>query len=135
MSPIAESLHNHSTKNDGSGHIESARYAEALEDAERLLKYAAEVGTEVDARIRDGVLAARAGRAEGWNETTIANLLESLTKLAAKAETCHRRKSESEQSRLSFYPSSVLDGSHFPCDIYCSVFSRQFRNFGHFRCD
>jgi len=84
MSPVSESVHDHSTKSDGAGHIESARYAEALEDAERLLKYAAEIGTEVDSKIRDGVLAARAAGAEGWDETTIANLLESLTKLAAK---------------------------------------------------
>src|SRR5262245_46577865 len=101
MSPVAESLHNHSNKNGGAEHLESDRYAEALEDAERLLKYAAEIGTEVDASIRDGVLAARTADAEGWNQTTIANLLESLTKLAAKLKpvTADSLKVTSRDSR------------------------------------
>jgi hypothetical protein len=100
MSKVAEAIQNQSIKNDGAGQLECARYAEALEDAERLLKYAAEVGMEVDAGIRDGVLAARAARAEDWNETIVANLLESLTKLAAmlKPVTADSLKASSHDS-------------------------------------
>ena len=100
MSKVAEAIQTLSIKNDGAGQLESARYAEALEDAERLLKYAAEIGTEVDAGIRDGVLAARAARAEDWNETIVASLLESLTKLAAmlKPVTADSLKASSHDS-------------------------------------
>jgi hypothetical protein len=59
-------------------------FHEALEDAERLLKYAAEIGIDVDADTRDHILQARAASGGvGWNEGTVANLLAALTKLAA----------------------------------------------------
>lgn len=57
---------------------------EALQDAERLLKYAAEIGIDVDADTRDHILQARAASCAGWNEETTANLLAALTKLAAQ---------------------------------------------------
>jgi hypothetical protein len=57
-------------------------FKDTLEDAERLLKYAAEAGIEVETDIRNGVLQARAAFNTGWNETTAANLLASLTRLA-----------------------------------------------------
>ena len=60
------------------------RFKDNLEDAERLLKYAAEVGIEIDPDIRSHVLAARTACRTGWNETTVANLLDSFTKLAAR---------------------------------------------------
>jgi hypothetical protein len=57
----------------------------ALEDAERLLKYAAEAGIEIDPNSRDHVLQARtASTAGGWDEATAANLLSALAKLAAR---------------------------------------------------
>jgi hypothetical protein len=59
-------------------------YVEALEDAERLLKYAAESGVAVDDATRDSVLAARATVSDKWDEKTVANLLAGLTKLAAE---------------------------------------------------
>ncbi len=57
-------------------------FLEALQDGERLLKYAAEMGIEVDDKTRSSVLAARAAVTAGWDATTAANLLAALTKLA-----------------------------------------------------
>ncbi len=61
-----------------------AYFTEALEDAERLLKYAAEIGHDVDDTTRNSVLEARAAVTAGWNEKTAANLLAALSKLAAQ---------------------------------------------------
>ena len=60
-----------------------AYFAEALTDAERLLKYAAESGMSVDDATRDSVLQARVASANGWTEQSAANLLTALTTLAA----------------------------------------------------
>ncbi len=59
-------------------------FIEALEDAERLLKYAAEIGIDVGDKTRNSVLEARAAVGRTWNETTIANLLVALTQLATQ---------------------------------------------------
>ncbi len=61
-----------------------AYFDEALQDAERMLKYAAEIGIEIDGDTRSHVLRARAAGNAGWNEQTTANLLAALTKLAAQ---------------------------------------------------
>ncbi len=61
-----------------------AYFDEALRDAERLLKYAAEIGIEVDAGTRDAVLMARSQRHLGWDHETAAKLLAALTWLAAR---------------------------------------------------
>jgi hypothetical protein len=58
-------------------------FNEALEDAERLLKYAAEHGIDVDAGLRDDVLQARATTEQSWDETTAAHVLTALTRLSA----------------------------------------------------
>ena len=58
-------------------------FIEALEDAERLLKYAAEMGVEVDAETRSAVLHARATFASEWSVDTADKLLLALTHLAA----------------------------------------------------
>jgi hypothetical protein len=58
-------------------------FNEALEDAERLLKYAAEQGIEVEQGLRDDVLQARATTEHSWDETTAAHVLTALTKLSA----------------------------------------------------
>ncbi len=58
-------------------------FLDALQDGERLLKYAAEMGVEVDETTRCGILTARAAVTTGWNEATAANLLASLTALAS----------------------------------------------------
>ena len=59
-------------------------YVDTLEDAERLLKYAAESGVAVDDTIRDSILEARVTDSDVWNEKTVANLLAALTRLAAQ---------------------------------------------------
>src|ERR1700690_4009308 len=65
-------------------HGPPAYIGNALCDAEQLLGYAAESGIEVDAGTRDSILRARAAGSAGWDEKTIADLLEALTVLAAK---------------------------------------------------
>ncbi len=59
-------------------------FREALEDAERLLKYAAESGIDIDQDTRDHVLQARSALGQSWDEKTAANLLAALSKLAAR---------------------------------------------------
>jgi hypothetical protein len=61
-----------------------AYFEEALEDAERLLKYSAELGIAIEDDIRDHILQARAASSSGWDEETASNLLAALGKLAAK---------------------------------------------------
>ncbi len=61
-----------------------AYFDAALQDAERLMSYAAEAGIEVNADLRRDILAARHRTSTGWDEQTAANLLTALTKLAAQ---------------------------------------------------
>ncbi len=61
-----------------------AYFGEALEDAERLLKYGAESGIDIDEDTRDHILRGRSAIATGWNEETAANLLAALATLAAR---------------------------------------------------
>jgi hypothetical protein len=61
-----------------------AYFGEALEDAERLLKYAAEIGIGIDDDTRAAILQARAAQSAGWTEEIGAQLLAALTKLAAQ---------------------------------------------------
>jgi hypothetical protein len=65
--------------------VVSRSYLEdALLDAERLLKYAAEIGIDVDQGIRHDVLQARTRRDGVWDEDAAAHLLAALTKLAGQ---------------------------------------------------
>jgi len=59
---------------------------DVLVDAERLLKYAAEVGIEIDQATRDHVLEARTASGAGWSEQTAANLMAAMTTLAARVK-------------------------------------------------
>jgi len=78
-----------------------AYFDEALQDAERMLKYAAEIGVDIDADTRDHVLEARAASGTGWNEEVTANLLAALTKLAAQLRpiTAESLKASSDNTR------------------------------------
>lgn len=58
-------------------------FVDALTDAERLLKYAAETGVAVDGATRAAVLLARSTPVESWTEPITDGLLQSLTTLAA----------------------------------------------------
>jgi hypothetical protein len=60
-----------------------AWFGEALDDAERLLKYTAESGIEIDREVRDHILEARSALTSGWDEQTTANLLAALARLSA----------------------------------------------------
>ena len=61
-----------------------AWFEHALSDAELLMEYAAEIGTAVDADVRDSVLHARATLADGWDEATAARVLTALTTLTSR---------------------------------------------------
>ena len=61
-----------------------AYFDEALKDAERMLKHAAEMGVCIDDRTREHVLQARAASRVGWDKKTTANLLAALTSLAVR---------------------------------------------------
>jgi hypothetical protein len=81
----APSIQNESEADQASDNAGSPGYfLEALEDAERLLKYAAESGVHVDADMRSAILRARTLYPDRWTEEVAANLLLALTGLAAK---------------------------------------------------
>ncbi|HEY6412397.1 MAG TPA: hypothetical protein VIX42_01840 [Edaphobacter sp.] len=61
-----------------------AYFNDALCDAERLLKYAAEIGIDVTSDTRGAILHARTACTEGWTEDIAASLLAALTSLAAR---------------------------------------------------
>jgi hypothetical protein len=83
--PQPEARHPARPSHADSGTANSPAYFDdALRDAERLLKYAAEIGVDVDPSTRDAILTARAARGEGWNQDVAANLLAALTWLAAR---------------------------------------------------
>jgi hypothetical protein len=56
---------------------------EALQDAQRLLKYAAEAGVDIDPHVRRDVAQARASSGCAWSEEASVSLLTALTQLAA----------------------------------------------------
>ena len=61
-----------------------AYLSEALEDAERLLRYVAEAGIDIDDGVRKNILQARSAGSDAQPEETAANLLTALTTLAAR---------------------------------------------------
>jgi hypothetical protein len=81
-----------------------AYFGEALEDAERLLKYACERGIDIDDNVRDDILQARAANSAGWNAEKAANLLRALAKLAAqlKPVTAESLKACTDGTRATF---------------------------------
>ena len=71
--------------NGAAEHIKPAAYfVSALDDAERLMKYAAETGVDIDESTRAAVLSARSAITTGWTEAASAGLLRALTQLAAR---------------------------------------------------
>jgi hypothetical protein len=61
-----------------------AYFNDALCDAERLLKYAAEIGIDVTPETRGAILRARTASPDGWTGDIAADLLAALTSLAAR---------------------------------------------------
>lgn len=78
-------------------------FGEALNDAERLLKYAAETGIEIDDTIRSQILDARAADSSEWTKETADNLLAALTTLAAQLRpvTAASLKACSDETRAT----------------------------------
>jgi hypothetical protein len=71
--------------NAAADHTKAAPYfISALDDAERLMKYAAETGVDMDETSRAAVLRARSALTTGWTEAIGAGLLQALTQLAAR---------------------------------------------------
>jgi hypothetical protein len=86
---------------------------EALDDAERLLKYAAETGVDVDSATRDHILEARAASGSGWTEEIVANLLAALTALAARlrpisAESLKAYADDTESTVRTYWIVAIL---------------------------
>jgi hypothetical protein len=81
-----------------------AYFGEVLDDAERLLKYAAARGIGIDDKIRNDILQARAASRAGWNPETAASLLSALGKLAAqlKPVTAESLKACTDGTRATF---------------------------------
>jgi hypothetical protein len=84
----------------------------ALQDAERLLKYSAEIGMDVDDNIHSHILQARTQRCLGWDEERAANLLTALTKLAARlrpvsAESLKASTNEQRHAVLGYWKWAV----------------------------
>jgi hypothetical protein len=107
----------------------SGFYLEALNDAEHLLKYAAEMGVDIDAGTRSAVLHARATPAAHWDETMSANLLIALTALAAKlkpvtAESLKAYHSETRPTMRTYLTwAIILSIVIIPCSILTFVSS------------
>jgi hypothetical protein len=81
-----------------------AFFGEILEDAERLLKYAAARGIGIDDNIRNDILQARAGTSARCTPETTANLLSALGKLSAqlKPVTAESLKACTDGTRATF---------------------------------
>src|SRR5437660_9687404 len=96
--------------------VDAALFADTLEDAERLLKYAAKIGVPIDAGVRDGLLQARAAFAAGWNDAIAADLLVSLTRLAVSlrpvtAESLKVSDEDSKKTGRSYWIVSIFLGA------------------------
>ena len=72
------------TRSDCSYSEPPGYFDDALRDAERLVKYAAEVGIEIDAATRDAVLQGRVESGLGWTKEGAEAMLAALTKVAAR---------------------------------------------------
>ncbi len=86
---------------------------DALKHAERLLKYAAETGIDIDPAIRNPILQAGTASSNGWNEGTAANLLKALTDLAARvkpvtSESLEVSKKDTNRALWGYYTAAVL---------------------------
>jgi hypothetical protein len=76
------------TQPDSTGPLDCTKppayFSGSIDDAERLMKYAAEIGIEVSDETRSAILHARAVFNNGWTEEIAAKLLAALTSLAAR---------------------------------------------------
>jgi|HubBroStandDraft_1064217.scaffolds.fasta_scaffold00221_3 hypothetical protein len=76
-------------------------FPRAVDDAMRLLVYAAEMGRNVDDATRNSILHAKAAASAGWDETIAASLLAALTKLTAELSPVTAESLEASSSQLT----------------------------------
>jgi hypothetical protein len=76
-------------------------FARAVDDALRLLVYAAETGKCVDEAARASILRAKAAVSGGWDEAVAANLLAALTKLTDDLKPVTAQSLEASCGRLT----------------------------------
>jgi hypothetical protein len=76
-------------------------FPQAVDDALRLLVYAAETGRSVDDTTRGSILRAKAAGSAGWDDTIAANLLVALTKLADELKPVTAESLEASCGRLT----------------------------------
>ncbi len=76
-------------------------FPHAVDDAWRLLLYAAETGRSVDEATRASILRAKSAASTGWDETIAANLLEALTKLSDELKPVTAESLEASCGRLT----------------------------------
>jgi hypothetical protein len=76
-------------------------FPQAVDDALRLLVYAAETGRSVDDTTRGSILRAKAAASTGWDDTIAANLLVALTKLADELKPVTAESLEASCGRLT----------------------------------
>jgi hypothetical protein len=76
-------------------------FPRAVDDALRLLVYAAETGRSVDDTTRGSILRAKAAASAGWDDTIAANLLVALTKLADELKPVTAESLEASCGRLT----------------------------------
>lgn len=98
-------------------------FPRAVDDALRLLVYAAETGRSVDDVTRNSILHAKAAASAGWDETVSANLLAALTKLAADLSPVTAESLEESSGRQTKSTIIILWLCAFALAIPITVFS------------
>jgi hypothetical protein len=84
VTPLVQSTPTGACGNKGVSLLSPEHLKAELEDAARLIRYAADVGIEVEDDVRQHVVAATMAASGGWAEAHSLNLLSALTKLSAR---------------------------------------------------
>jgi len=98
-------------------------FPRAVDDALRLLVYAAETGRNVDDATRNSILHAKAATNAGWDETVSAGLLAALTKLAADLNPVTAESLEASSGQLTKPTITILRWWAFILAIPIVLFS------------
>ena len=98
-------------------------FPRAVDDALRLLVYAAETGKNVDDTTRNAILHAKAAASAGWDDTTSASLLAALTKLAADLNPVTVESLEASSDKLTKPTVTTLRWWAFILAIPITLFS------------
>jgi hypothetical protein len=98
-------------------------FPRAVDDALRLLVYAAESGKNVDDTTRNAILHAKAATSAGWDDTISASLLAALTKLAADLNPVTVESLEASSDKLTKPTVTTLRWWAFILAIPITLFS------------